>query len=368
MTMSTPILGLPPGPAPATATGFPAGNDAGEVFLALVQGLLDGTPGQTEADPTGTPAGTPADPTADPTDVDTEVPDAPDLTDLATAVSSAGVLPAPIVPPLVQEAGSAGPDVPAAVAGVESIQAALPTPRAAEPAAPPTDGLAPVDTPAPAAVPADPGDQGTAPDQGRDPGTPADPTPVTGVGAVAPMSATPATPAPADPHRIGHQVFPEVVKVVTNPEGPRRVTVKLNPESLGEVRVVLTSRRGGLDVSLAGGAEARRALADGAPELQRLLDAVGRGDSRITVRDLTGAPMAPVQAPVIQPTSATSTGLSADLAGGWGTGTGQPGGQPGTQEHPRGDSTAMDGTPASTTPSRRTETVTEARTGLDVTM
>jgi flagellar hook-length control protein FliK len=150
------------------------------------------------------------------------------------------------------------------------------------------------------------------------------------------------------------------------------VTVRLNPESLGEVRVVLTSRRGGLDVSLAGGAEARRALADGAPELQRLLEAVGRGDSRITVRDLAGVPVpTAAPAPVVQPPTG-STGLAAGLAGGsgggTGSGTGPSGGEPGTQEHPRGSSTAMDGTPAPTAPSRRTETVTGARTGLDVTM
>jgi flagellar hook-length control protein FliK len=402
MTMSTPILGVAPNVAPTVAPATaptPAGApDTGEVFLALVQGLLDATTGQ-PADPAATK------PVADvPTNVATDTADDTDPTDLASEVAAAGVLPAPIVPsPLVQVAAAPAVVVTAPVVTASVVAAAPDAPTV--PIAPATPTVTPLASPKLTSVPADPGE---APEQDPDtpaaaappppadpppadpaptdpaptdpaptipaptvpaPTTPAPTAPVTSAGAPAAVVTTPA--APSDVHRVSHQVFPEVVRIVANPDGPRRVTVKLNPESLGEVRVVLTSRRGGLDVSLAGGAEARHALAAGAPELQRLLEAVGRADSRITVRDLAGTPVTPaVQPPVVQPPSPSTagSGLSADLTGGWGTGTGQPGGEPGAQEHPRGGSTAMDGTPAPTTPSRRTETVTQARTGLDVTM
>jgi hypothetical protein len=381
MTMSTPILGVvaTTTPTPSGATGAPAGTDTGDAFLALVQGLLDGTPGP-DATASEVPAG-PAGP-VDPVDPDSTDQD----TDVATEAAAAGAVPVavPLVPPPVQMAVTAAP-VPAVVEGVRAV---VPAPRAVTPAAPaadepavlasPTAPTAPTDTADPlvsvrAPVRADLGDPGSASHQ--DPGTsPTSPAPV--AAASAPSAAAAAPSAPADTHRVAQQVFPEVVRVVANPDGPRRVTLRLNPESLGEVRVVLTSRRGELEVSLAGGADARRALSEGAPELQRLLDAVGHGDSRITVRDLAGVPVAtalqppPVQALSATTTSAapTGTGVSTDLTGGSGTGAGGPGAEPGTRDHPRGSSTAMDGAPAPTTPSRRTETVTRARTGLDVTM
>ncbi|GAW51218.1 MULTISPECIES: flagellar hook-length control protein FliK [unclassified Nocardioides] len=374
MTMSTPILGPVPSAAPGTATTAPpAGSDAGDAFLALVLGLLDETSGQAAATAPPMPE-VPADATATDSAPDAALDSA--TADTATEAAAAGLVVAPMVPPLVQVA----------------VTTAV-VPAAVEPAAPPSDGsplpLAaeiPAGTATPAPVRADIGDPGTDPDPAASaPAPPAPPEPVAGTapessttpvptaGAAAPVASTPTAPtAPTDIHRIGRQVFSEVVRVVADPDGPRRVTVRLDPESLGEVRVVLTSRRGGLDVSLAGGAEARRALAEGAPELQRLLEAIGRGDARITVRDLAGVPVpATALAPVVQPPTA-ATGLSADLAGGSGTstgsGTGPSGGEAGTQEDPRGSSTAMDGTPAPTAPSRRTETVTGVRTGLDVTM
>ena len=88
----------------------------------------------------------------------------------------------------------------------------------------------------------------------------ADPTPapapvssVPGAATVAPTTAAAAAPtSSADVHRVTGQVFPEVLRASANADtGTSRVTVKLNPESLGEVRIVLTQRRGGLEVSLA---------------------------------------------------------------------------------------------------------------------
>ena len=108
--------------------------------------------------------------------------------------------------------------------------------------------------------------------------------------------------------------------------GTSRVTVKLNPESLGEVRVVLTQRRGELEVSLAGGTDARRALTEGAPELRRLLESVGRDrladpDPRPPDRRHPAA-RRPASGP------STRTDVSTDLAGGAWSGAGRPGGEP----------------------------------------
>ena len=163
------------------------------------------------------------------------------------------------------------------------------------------------------------------------------------------------------------------------------MTVRLRPEALGEVRVVLTTRRGELQVSLAASGDAHRALAEGAPELRRLLEAVGSPDARVLVRDLPGGagPADPGTAPgpgsgpgsgpgTPNGAAATRSDLPGDGTGGPGAGAGRPGGDaPGRHTpHPpaRGVSTAMDGTLDATTPLRRTETVTRARTGLDVTM
>ena len=201
----------------------------------------------------------------------------------------------------------------------------------------------------------------------------------TGASAVAgPVAPSTAAPAVAS-GPVARQVFPEVVRLTTSVDGPQRVTIRLNPESLGEVRVVLTQRNGGLEVSLSGGPEARRSLVEGTPELQRLLDAVGRGDSRIVVRDATGLPVAST-GPTPGPSAGTpnqtgqpgsGTPWSADLAGGAGTGAGRSGSEaaPDQGRDPRtGSSNATDGIPDATSPSRPTETVTGARPGLDVTM
>ena len=170
-------------------------------------------------------------------------------------------------------------------------------------------------------------------------------------------------------------MFPEVLRVSGNAVGTQRVTVKLNPESLGEVRVVLTSRRGGLEVTLAGGEDARRALTEGAPELRRLLESVGRTDSRILIRDLpAGAVPTPGTTATAVPTVRTdlTTDLSGGTFGGFGGTAGQSGGESPDREAPRqqtpGSTTATDGTLTATNPSRRTETVTRGHAGLDVTM
>jgi hypothetical protein len=180
--------------------------------------------------------------------------------------------------------------------------------------------------------------------------------------AAAPASST-------DLPRVADQVFPEVLRATTNAEaGTSRVTIKLNPESLGEVRVVLTQRGGELEVSIAAGSDARRALTDGASELRRLLESVGRPDSRILIRDLPNGPLAPVtpNAPSMR------TDVSTDLAGEPWSGAGGPGGEPApdreqSRHHP-GSSTATDGIPSATLGSRPTTTASPGHVGLDLSM
>lgn len=207
----------------------------------------------------------------------------------------------------------------------------------------------------------------SAPQQTQAPITVAGATSVTAPAAPASVSdAAAAQPAP----RVTEQVFPEVVRVAGAEGGPQRVTVKLNPEALGEVRVVLTHRRGELEVSLAGGKEAQRALTEGAPELRRLLEAVGRGESRIVIRDLpTGTTTAPTPVPA---GSSARTDVSADLAGGAWSGADRPGSEAtadhgSRQQHP-GSTNATDGTPSATPASRPITPAGRSHSGLDLSM
>lgn len=83
------------------------------------------------------------------------------------------------------------------------------------------------------------------------------------------------------------QVFPEVTKVAASGQGTHRLAITLHPEELGEVRVTVVVRAGSVQVNVAtdpvNGA-ARTALEHGAPELRRLLEAVGT-DAEVRFRE-----------------------------------------------------------------------------------
>jgi hypothetical protein len=83
------------------------------------------------------------------------------------------------------------------------------------------------------------------------------------------------------------QVFPEIARLVTRGDGTRRVTLKLTPEALGDVRVVLTVRNGEVHVRMSGSDAAQGALLQGAGELHRLLDRSGATTTHIVVGDRT---------------------------------------------------------------------------------
>lgn len=408
--MTTTPIG-PPAPAiDQGAPGSPNSDGGGDVFLALVQGILDAQPHLTQphltqpslaqpvapelADATaGEAAPDSADPQADEQGVDplsTILSTTPLLAGLAAALA-----PTVLAPAAGSEAGAPTPIDATAVTGMTGE----PAPSGGTPLAGGATAGSRDLRPLPDRSDAAPGGAtaGTTEDEPTAAPAPAGPTAATPATASAtssaptsaPTSATPAPPvgsvaAPATPAPVGdpaphgpvaRQVFPEIVKLTTSTEGPQRVTIRLNPESLGEVRVVLTERRGTLEVSLSASGEARRALLDGTPELQRLLDAVGRGDSRIVVRDGSGLPVsAPASGAAPSGTSSGQAGAgtwSGDLTGGSGASAGRHGAEAGSDQGRRpmpGSTTATDGITAATSSRTTTETVTGARPGLDVTM
>jgi flagellar hook-length control protein FliK len=161
-------------------------------------------------------------------------------------------------------------------------------------------------------------------------------------------------PAPA----VRAQVFEKVTSLVSRGAGTHRLTLTLQPEQLGEVRVVMTVRDGTVQVRLAaGGHEARAALRDGVPDLHRLLQATGATDTRVVVRELVAA------APADGGQGATT----------W-TGS-QPDRSPQHQQHAatRADQPATDGDPTTPRPARPRDQVTTTPTahpagGVDVTV
>lgn len=157
-----------------------------------------------------------------------------------------------------------------------------------------------------AAVPATP-----AVPAGRDtvPAVPAVPSVPAPAGPTAPVGATAPVPASAPStqlDRVSAQVFPEVTGLVSKGNGTHRIALTLNPEQLGEVRVVMTMRAGSVHVRLAAGEEARLSLSQGSAELSRMLEHAGATETRIVVRELPATPAA-TATPL--PTTGTSDAL-----------------------------------------------------------
>ncbi len=113
---------------------------------------------------------------------------------------------------------------------------------------------------------------------------------VTGLAATPSAQATTATSASgttpaAAPVAVPDQVFASLSRLVRRGDGTHRLTIKLQPEALGEVRVVLTVRDGDVSVRLSGSDAAQRALLQGASDLQRLLESVGAKSAQVVVGD-----------------------------------------------------------------------------------
>lgn len=384
-------------PAPATtpvpgAAAQPGANGdpaAAEEFEFLVSRLLaDGGEAPTPTTAPGAvlaelassplPGTTPAPVTEGAADEEGDEADAtggtgPDATAPAVLTGAAALLlPPPVVRAALASAPAATGDSAPAVTptepgatprtgATESAPGSAPTPAGPGPTATPDATTSPDETLTVAVPPVALPDAGPAPEASP----PA--TPSTAASATVPV--TGAAPARADvtasaPTAVTRQVFPEVVRLASSGEGTatQRVTLMLKPESLGEVRVVLTTRHGELQVSLSAGGDTHRALLEGTPELRRLLETIGSPDARVVVRDLPGPTPAPQS-------SAPRADTTTDLSSGPGAGTGHPGDGPDPRSSGRQSTTATDGTHDAAIPQRRTESVTRARTtGLDVTM
>ena len=85
------------------------------------------------------------------------------------------------------------------------------------------------------------------------------------------------------------QVLPAVPRVVLRGDGTSRLTLRLHPADLGEVHLTVTVRGNQVDVTMAAGAQAREALADGSDRLRGLLQDIGHTTGQVVVRDLPGA-------------------------------------------------------------------------------
>jgi hypothetical protein len=88
------------------------------------------------------------------------------------------------------------------------------------------------------------------------------------------------------------QVLPAVPRVVQRGDGTSRLTLKLHPDDLGEVRLTVTVRARTVDITLAAGPEARAALSDGSGRLRSLLEGIGHTTGEVTLRDLAGGVVA----------------------------------------------------------------------------
>jgi len=107
------------------------------------------------------------------------------------------------------------------------------------------------------------------------------------VSVAAPFSASAGAPGSSAATSVTGQVLPEVARLVTRGDGTQRVTVKLAPEALGEVRIVLTVRRGEVHVRMSGSEAAQAALLQGQSDLHRLLAGAGASTSSVQVGDQT---------------------------------------------------------------------------------
>ncbi|HEY9564880.1 MAG TPA: flagellar hook-length control protein FliK, partial [Nocardioides sp.] len=192
--------------------------------------------------------------------------------------------------------------------------------------------------------------------------------------------ATPAVTAPANatapattsqPNPVTTQVVDRIAEMVTSAGSTgeaHRVTLKLQPEALGDVRIVLTVRDGAVHVQLSAHEAAARTLVEDSPELRRMLDLLGTPDARITVREVGtshGGSWLSNQA------DQQATGQSNNDSNGQRERDGQHNSTDSNNDQARtpGRSTATDGTDLVTSSSQRTQTVGSHRsTGVDLAM
>jgi flagellar hook-length control protein FliK len=123
------------------------------------------------------------------------------------------------------------------------------------------------------------------------PGTPASTAASTGGAAASsgsPASAPTAAPVPA-------QLQPSLARLVSRGDGTHRMSLRLHPAALGEVRLTVTVKDGTVDVALAAGPQAQDALRQGSAQLRAMLGSSGHTLGQLVVQSLpasasTGGP------------------------------------------------------------------------------
>jgi flagellar hook-length control protein FliK len=282
------LLGQQQGADPSGAPGDQTAAATAEDAAPGPQALATGVPGVSEAGAQEGLAGAVTDSQDDAKAEDASARETPDSSGQAQpAVAAAFVV------PVLDRRTTGGAGESALTAAPTASATAAPRtgeagPTGAGPTAGPT-GANVVDVPPPA--PAAETAPGTAhrpvaahPDAEPAAGPP--PTTNTTVAGVAAVTTVHTADSAQGPGPVGAQVFPEVARLVTRGDGTQRLTLRLSPENLGEVRIVVTVRDGHVDVSLAAGAAAQEALRHGSPELRRLLESVGAAGTQVVVRDL----------------------------------------------------------------------------------
>lgn len=311
---STAEVAAEAGGAPAESLAFP---DPGAEFAAALTAALMGVP--TPPAPTARPGAAAPAPAAHgsvPGAAGAASPDRPAVVGGATAGWQAPAYAATVTAATTSAATTTGPTAaaetavpasgPVRTAHSATVAPGAPAPSAGEepvPAPPAGSAGTPTAEDAPnsagaAERPPWSADPGPEPGRVEPPAAPARTTepavPSLSVASTASVTVAPA--AEQDP--VVRQVLPEVMQLATKGNGTHRISVTLQPEHLGEVRVTMVVRDGEVRVSLAadGQSAAKDALLQGAPELRRLLEATGATDTRVVVRDL------PTTSPTSTPT------------------------------------------------------------------
>lgn len=92
------------------------------------------------------------------------------------------------------------------------------------------------------------------------------------------------------------QLQPSLARLVSRGDGTHRMSLRLHPAELGEVRLTVTVKDGAVDVALAAGPEAQDALRDGSAQLRSMLGDTGHTLGRLVVQDLPAAGGGPAAA------------------------------------------------------------------------
>jgi flagellar hook-length control protein FliK len=288
------------GTSPATATDGAPTDGAAAGFAALLAALAPGAQAALATVP-GTP--TPdqeAEPGKGDAEGQAEGEETPVLPDAAALLALLAV-PAPV--PTVSTQVTAAAQVATAPA-----DGAADEPTAVAPAA---TAQPQASQPMPDAPAAQPATQDAAPEA---PTTTAPTAPVAGVAAPTAASGTTDAAPAAAPAPVSRQLFDRIEKLATSGNGTHRVTVRLDPGTLGEVRVHLTVREGQVHVRLSAGAEAQAALSTGAGELQRLLEGA-KASAQVRV-DVRGLDAQPVHQSVTEALDATALSTNTDTSAG----------------------------------------------------